>query len=221
MSNQPFTYTYQKSKKSRNISIKITPKKEIIVSAPFFTPKWCIDKLLDEKRTWIEKTLAKIEQSFPKLDPNTLQIFGKIYHKIESRELNLPLGVELMAERIIINSLSNNHNTLIKRFLKSTAEKYIVPRTHALSQKMQLEFKKITLREQITRWGSCSTGQNLNFNWHLVHFETPVIDYVIIHELAHLKHHNHSSHFWQLVAQFDLEFRLHRSYLKRLGGAFF
>ena len=82
---------------------------------------------------------------------------------------------------------------------------------------MQTSYNKITLRRQKTRWGSCSSKKNLNFNWQLVYFEPKIIDYVIIHELAHLTHMNHSKNFWQLVEKYDPEYKKHVGWLKRNG----
>ena len=84
---------------------------------------------------------------------------------------------------------------------------------------MDINFNSITLREQKTRWGSCSSKGNLNFNWRLVHYRPEIIDYVIIHELAHRTHMNHSAKFWQLVEKYDPEYRKHRGFLKRHGMA--
>ncbi len=82
---------------------------------------------------------------------------------------------------------------------------------------MNTSINKITLRQQKTRWGSCSSAGNLNFNWRLVHYPPEVIDYVIIHELAHRTHMDHSSSFWQLVARYDPDHLKHRNWLKKHG----
>lgn len=107
----------------------------------------------------------------------------------------------------------------LERFLKSTAQVYVIKRTEQLAEKMNVTFKNITLREQSSRWGSCSSAGNLNFNWRLVHAEPNIIDYVIVHELAHRVHMDHSRSFWALVAKFDPEYQIHRGWLKRQGHA--
>ena len=68
-----------------------------------------------------------------------------------------------------------------------------------------------------TRWGSCSTRGSLNFSWRLVMAPPAVIDYVILHELAHLKIHNHSSNFWSRVAQLVPDYREHKKWLEQNG----
>jgi predicted metal-dependent hydrolase len=75
-------------------------------------------------------------------------------------------------------------------------------------------------RGQKTRWRSCSQKGNLSFNWKLIMMPEPVIDYVIVHELAHLKEMNHTKRFWELVGKHCLEWRYHRKWLKDHGVEF-
>lgn len=79
---------------------------------------------------------------------------------------------------------------------------------------MGVHYGRITLREQKTRWGSCSSKGNLNFNWKLVLMPSEVLDYVVVHELAHLKEMNHSPKFWAIVEQIIPDYRMQREKLK-------
>ena len=82
---------------------------------------------------------------------------------------------------------------------------------------MQVTFGTITVRDQKTRWGSCSAKGNLNFNWRLILAPEPVLDYVVIHELAHRKEMNHSDRFWNLVETVMPDYRNQRRWLKDHG----
>ena len=82
---------------------------------------------------------------------------------------------------------------------------------------MQVTFGTITVRDQKTRWGSCSAKGNLNFNWRLILAPEPVLDYVVIHELAHRKEMNHSERFWNLVETVMPDYRNQRRWLKDHG----
>lgn len=95
----------------------------------------------------------------------------------------------------------------------------ICDRVTRLAAKLNLNYGRIFIRNQKTRWGSCSTRRNLNFNWRLVTFPPPVMDYVIIHELCHLEEANHSARFWQLVESYCPNYRRHRSWLKEHASA--
>ena len=82
---------------------------------------------------------------------------------------------------------------------------------------MQVDFGRITVRDQKTRWGSCSAQGNLNFNWRLILAPEGVLDYVVIHELAHRKEMNHSRQFWSLVEAVMPDYRLRRRWLRDHG----
>lgn len=212
-------YLHKISKRARNLSIKINADGEVVVTSPRFMPKFLIKQFVQKSQNWIDVQQKKmIKQKQHSL--NSVNIFAKKYEKIIIHDLNKKLGIFINKQKLVINLINPNIpkktiNHKINTFLKNTATKYIVPRTHQLAKKMELDFNKITLREQTTRWGSCSSKKNLNFNWHLVHFSPEIIDYVIIHELSHLKHLNHSSRFWQFVKQHDPAYSQHRGFLKR------
>ena len=82
------------------------------------------------------------------------------------------------------------------------------------SGKMQVEYGRITIRNQKTRWGSCSSKGNLNFNYRLFYLPEELLDYVVIHELAHRRYMNHSMQFWQEVAAYCPNYDRYR---KKLG----
>lgn len=83
--------------------------------------------------------------------------------------------------------------------------------------RMMVDYGRVTLREQKTRWGSCSAKGNLNFNWRLILAPEPALDYVVVHELAHRKHMNHSKAFYQVVAEVLPEYKKWQKWLKENG----
>lgn len=85
------------------------------------------------------------------------------------------------------------------------------------ASKMNVTIHRITIRDQKTRWGSCSAGGNLNFNWRLLLAPEEVLDYVVVHELAHRKEMNHSSRFWKIVEEFVPDYRTYRQWLRQYG----
>lgn len=191
------------------------------VTHPRWTPRFVAKKFAHAQQDWIEAQLKKLnEKRTFSGDLHTVSVFGKKYQKKLLDSLEHAYGVTISEGEMLINKFSSKdktHQFLLERFLKNTAEKYIVPRTHALAKRMGLGFNKLTLRAQKTRWGSCSSQKNLNFNSRLVHYLPNIIDYVIIHELAHLVHMNHSRDFWLLVEKYDPEYKKHRGFLKRCG----
>jgi len=93
----------------------------------------------------------------------------------------------------------NNKNNYLKH--KEEASKLISERIDYYNNIYQFDFNRISIRNQRTRWGSCSSKKNLNFNYRLLFLPKRISDYIIVHELCHLKELNHSRKFWNLVAE--------------------
>lgn len=217
-------FIHRTNPRSKSLRLTIDPNGQVIVTTHPLFPRWLIAPFVHKNAAWIEKNKTKVSQR-RQPHPSKLSIFGKEYEKSVVYSSELPVGVTIQKKTVIINtvkgspgkpSLSDAENYL-ERFLKQTAEKYIVPRTHQLAKNMGITFGRITLRQQKTRWGSCSSQGNLNFNWQLVHYQPEIIDYVIVHELAHRQQMNHSRKFWDIVRQYDPAFEQHRGWLRRHG----
>jgi len=226
-----FNYTLKKHRSAKNLKIKIDSGGSVVVVAPPYIPKFVVDQFVKKHESWVAEHSRK-RKNKPKFStPKEVFIFGKQYQKKLEFSLTKRVGMYTRGENLIYNPTTQpkietkederkwnkKFQDKLEIFLKNTANHYIIARTHKISEKMKLKFNKITLKKQKTRWGSCSSQKNLNFNWQLVHFETPIIDYVIIHELAHLVHMNHSRKFWELVEKYDPEYKKHVGWLKRNG----
>ena len=107
-----------------------------------------------------------------------------------------------------------------KKYYRNLAREVLGARTGYYARKMGVTYGRISIREQKTRWGSCSSAGNLNFNWRLVLMPPEILDYVVVHELAHRKEMNHSSKFWTIVEQEMPDYQERKQRLKELGGQF-
>lgn len=94
------------------------------------------------------------------------------------------------------------------------AKRIFPERTAYIALRMGVDYGRITIREQKTRWGSCSSKGNLNFNWKLVLLAPELLDYVVVHELAHRREMNHSKNFWKIVEAELPDYRERRRRLK-------
>lgn len=105
-------------------------------------------------------------------------------------------------------------------FYREKAREVLSQRTAYYAGMMGVTYGRIAIREQKTRWGSCSSTGNLNFNWKLILMPPGVLDYVVVHELAHRREMNHSDRFWDLVASYMPEYKKYRSWLRDNGSGF-
>jgi len=195
----------------KNSYITITDEAKIILKTPK-TSKSFIFNLLDDKELWIRKKLKEIEKNKPiKINlEDEVHLFGEIY-SIDTSEAEI-LRVKL--EKIRVNSLEN----IIKHynaFYKQYSYDYIVPRVDHYSKLMNLKYNEIKFRKMKGRWGSCSSKKVLTFNTELIKTKKELIDYVVVHELAHLKHMNHSKEFHDLVEKYLPNSKLYRKELKQ------
>jgi len=217
-------YTLRRSRKSSRISIQVRGNASIWVTAPPLIPKLLIEIFLKKQECWIQQQITKQQKRVAVETAESIQLFGKTYMKDTTNKEKEKTGFTIVDGKLVYNNalamvtLSEpQYIQAVARFLKQTAEQYILPKTHSLAKTMQINFSHITLREQRSRWGSCSTRGTLNFNWRLVHFSPQVIDYVLIHELAHITHHNHSASFWALVAKYAPTYERSKKILEKFS----
>ena len=104
-----------------------------------------------------------------------------------------------------------------KAVYREMARRKITERTEYFARQMGISWKRIFIKETKTRWGSCSQAGNLNFNWKLVLMPPEILDYVVVHELAHRKEMNHSPLFWKEVAAVLPDYRERRAWLREHG----
>lgn len=104
-----------------------------------------------------------------------------------------------------------------KKYYRNLAREVLGARTGYYARKMGVTYGRISIREQKTRWGSCSSAGNLNFNWKLLLMPPELLDYVVVHELAHRKEMNHSPRFWAIVEKELPDYCNRREKLKILG----
>ncbi len=132
--------------------------------------------------------------------------------------------LEKKAEWIIktINKTQGNKDKIylkasIKDYkkLKEETRKLVTERVEHFNKFYKFKYKRISIRNQKSRWGSCSSKGNLNFNYRLIHLPLELLDYVVVHELCHLKEMNHSRKFWDLVGKGMPDFKLRLKRLKK------
>ncbi|HEY8291767.1 MAG TPA: SprT family zinc-dependent metalloprotease [Thermomicrobiales bacterium] len=107
----------------------------------------------------------------------------------------------------------------LEAWLRAAARFAIASQVASRAAEMGLAYDRVAIRDQKTRWGSCSRAGNLNFNWRLVLAPSAVLDYVVVHELAHRVEMNHSARFWRIVARYCPTYNEQRAWLRNQGAA--
>ena len=155
-----------------------------------------IEELLNEKSNWIEKKLIEIELNPPKkvnIEDEVL-LFGDIYSIDSDEALELRTSLHRLRKPNEKNILRCYDN-----YYKLYANDYLTPRIQEFSKIMNLKYSGIIYKKMRARWGSCSSTRVITLNTQLLKLRKEQIDYVIVHELAHLTHMNHSKNFHSLV----------------------
>jgi predicted metal-dependent hydrolase len=132
----------------------------------------------------------------------TARVYGRVEHNGDKLIVYLPTGSDIDAQLVLESWLRRQaRHDLLKQITERSAQMSLIP-------------NRIYLMNQRTRWGSCSSKRNLSFNWRLVLAPPEILDYIVVHELAHLKEMNHSQRFWLLVRSFCPDFERHKRWLK-------
>jgi|WetSurMetagenome_2_1015567.scaffolds.fasta_scaffold48344_3 predicted metal-dependent hydrolase len=214
------SYILRRSRRARYARMEINPEHGLIVVIPAFRSLGYVQEFLEQKRTWIAKNLVKYG---PLATPphnlqqgDSLPYLGALM-KIEVRQSGGEVeSVKTDRDRLVVNVSSGDDRLrlVLEGWCRHQARLKIAEMLKKYASQMGLAYNKVFLKGQRTIWGSCSRKNNLNFNWRLIMTPEPVISYVIIHELAHLKEMSHSRKFWQIVEKYCPDWRIHREWLK-------
>ena len=187
------------------IAIRVKDKR-VTIKVPFFINNNLIQQLVNKKLSWIKKQL-NIQSKFLPLEKKLyindekFLYLGK-YYKLKILK-NKKYSVNIEGEFLQVN-VKNELNILkVKKLLKEWFHEksfiYFKKETHNYAKINNLKINSVKVREYKARWGSCSNKGDISFNWRLIMAPPKIIEYVIIHELMHLKEHNHSPKYWNYV----------------------
>lgn len=122
---------------------------------------------------------------------------------------------------VYLQSKDANPSALVTQWLRDKAAEVLPQKTKAWAEKIGVEYNRVFLKDQRTLWASCSSQKNINYSYRIVKMPPVVQDYLVIHELCHLKFMNHGEEYWALVGQFSPDYKLHRRWLNEHKDAVF
>ena len=204
----------------KTLSLSINENSDLVVRAPHRVSDDEIQKFISEKSAWIDKKQrlikARLEDNLNQFSSAQCLYLGSLYPlKIDNN------NVEPISFNGHIFTITNVNRERISLPLKSWYKKRFIevalPRLSYFSDKHKLKVNQVRVKEQKTLWGSCSSKNNINLNYLLIMAPIKVIDYVIVHELVHTIHKNHSAKFWQKVATMLPNYKDARYWLKENG----
>lgn len=212
-------YTLIRSRR-KTAAIYIQKDASVEVRAPLNADKKQIDDFVLSKQEWIQKHLVRQKevllkrQTFSLCYGDYISIKGKKY-PIVAREGN-HAGLDEAGLFMPPNLPPDEIKEIISRVLRLTAKNILTEKTATYAKCMDLVPDSVKVNGAKKRWGSCSGKNKINYSWRLVLAEDDVIDYVVVHELAHIQEHNHSPRFWDVVENTLPDYKVRRKKLRQL-----
>ena len=232
-------YEFKRGKR-RTIGFSVSAQ-GLTVSAPKWVPLYEIDKAVAEKSTWIVKKLEEIRQRHDRLesariewkDGTTIPFLGEqVIVVLDPRHAFGGVGAELKSSTDTLPGVT--HLTLhvglshtatpdqikdaVQAWLMCQSKRIFTERLNHFAPTLNVQWKRLSLSSAGTRWGSASADGSIRLNWRLIHFKQSVIDYVVVHELSHLRVMDHSPRFWDTVRAVVPDYAELRSQLKDEGA---
>jgi predicted metal-dependent hydrolase len=210
-------YTIRRSPRARRIRVRVDPHEGVEVVIPQRATHRDAKQAVAELRPWIDRRLEEAQRARARLasPPGTVPFLGAHLrlryepHRTRAHRSGNELRVP-----------EHEPQEALERWYRAEARKQIAPRVERAAQAVGARRPiSVAIRNQRTRWGSCSTTGALSFNWRLLLAPEPVLDYVVWHEACHLVVMDHSRRFWALVERHVPDYREPRRWLHRNGAA--
>ena len=221
--NNKLYHKVERSLRRKRLALTVNNDGLVIVKASMTEKLAVIERFVRDNESWItakKKQIQKVYQTQKKyVDGELFYILGKPF-QLQINEQQLAKLIVDDEENFIslASRYQNNAAELIEKWYRFNAEKYLIERAKFFLKKYLFRYQNIRIKSTKSQWGSCSIDGNLSFTWHLYMLPVEVIDYVIIHELAHLNEMNHSALFWQEVENMMPNYYENRSFLKQYGN---
>jgi predicted metal-dependent hydrolase len=228
--NQKFPYILRISEKAKQVRFQVSVEKglEIIVPKRFSTSR--VPSLVEKNSQWIERAFQKTKAFQGQIGPVPV---WQMPEEIRSLALDLTWRVltrrddmksvvvrETSATTLVMHGATDDAaacQTALKRWLSRKAGEHLMPWLKRVSDETRLSYSAVAIRQQQTRWGSCSSRRLISLNARLLFLPPDLVSYVLVHELCHTKHLNHSPRFWRLVESYLPDYRYFDRQLRNGG----
>ncbi len=209
------------SNKAKRIGLRLSNNKnQVVVSLPRGTSAAHVNSLLKEARPWITKHLKPKPSQIPFNKDAAIPIFGQEYRITHKDSIRKSIWLEDTSKKIIVHPAYSDPGYM-ESWLRHHAKSHLAKLTREYAQQIGQKANRVSVREVISRWGSCSSTGNISYSWRLIFAPIEVSNYVCAHEVSHLKEMSHSPKFWEAVHSLCPDFALHRQWLKKNGHTLF
>jgi predicted metal-dependent hydrolase len=215
--------TVRRSARSTQVRVRVAPDGTLRASLPLYTPLFFVKRLLKTSREELRIILKQAQPDQTYTDgmrvgkSHSLRVINSMSSsssaKISRRSQFITIILPTNKSLIDADVIRAVRDAVIST-LRLEAKSYLPKRLSYVAEKLGLSYERVRFSHASGRWGSCSSTGTISLNIALMKLPFELIDYVIIHELSHTKHMNHSPEFWKLVEAADSEYRIHRHALK-------
>ena len=204
------------TKFGRKLTLKIDPKERIaILTVPRFCSKKRAIDFVNNNMDWIINTLGRLPAIKEFKNGEKISLFGQTVQIIHNAEAKR--GVWLVDDILYVSGKIEFLSRRVRDYIKKRAATEFYNRSTVLAEKIGCKVHGICIKDTKSRWGSCSSLNNINYNWRIALAPPYVIEYLIAHEVSHLKHQDHSTDFWQCVEFLYPEWKKGNEWLKKHG----
>ena len=208
-------YTVRRSTRARRVRVSVDAEKGVEVVLPQRAPDRAAAAAVKELRPWIERRLGELESVRAIVDARD----GTVPYLGEELILHPEPGRTRVHRRgEVLRVPAGDAGPALERWYRRQAKEEIAPRLDRAVEALGTRYTALTIRNQKTRWGSCSSTGAMSFNWRLLLAPEEVLDYVVWHEACHLIHMDHSPRFWALVERHLPSYQAPRRWLRRNGA---
>jgi hypothetical protein len=200
LDGRPISYVVRRGKSRRRAYLRFNECLDLEVVLPRNCDS-CAAEILEKSRSWIRKRYTELSQI------RECRTSGKMMHWGEMRSMEtMPADdgvsdVSVVADSIVLRLASGSDaRTELKQWMMKEAATYVSGCLPSLADGLGVEYGRVLVRDVRSRWGSCSRKKNLGFNYRLMMLPPDVAEYLLLHELAHIREFNHSKRFWETVA---------------------
>jgi hypothetical protein len=211
-----FDIIVKKSDRAKRLTLRICSK----TRAPVLTmPKNCTNKaaveFVKKNEVWIENTLLKTPEIKKFQNGDKIFLFGQAL--TITHDSKLKSGTFIKDGNLFVSGEEAFLHRRVKDFIKKEAKTRLTQLTREKAAIIGARLNSVTIKDTKSRWGSCSTHKNINYSWRLSLAPLEVIDYIVSHEVAHLKHLDHSENFWACVKSLCPNYAKNKSWLQKYG----